>query len=68
MNTSLKVLKARMPSFTQMVDATESFLSTHIDATIKFLDEHPGIAMTLSPTTVTRRAAQKHIDKVLNVR
>jgi hypothetical protein len=66
MNTSIKVLKARMPSFASMVDSTESFLHTHMSNAVKFLDEHPGIAMTLSPTTLTRRAAQKHIDNILN--
>jgi hypothetical protein len=66
MNTSIKVLKVRMPSITEMVDSTESFLNTHLGNAVKFLDEHPGISMLLSPTSVTRRAAYRNVDKILN--
>lgn len=66
MDFALKCLKPRMPSITDMVDATESFMVKHIDNTVKFLDEHPGIAMTLSPGMITRQAARKHIDRILN--
>jgi hypothetical protein len=72
MNTSLKVMNIRVPSFgdlvTASVNATESFLSTHIGNTVKFLDEHPGIAMALSPTAITRRVAYKHVDTLVNRR
>lgn len=52
--------------FHQTVESVESFLAKHANNTIEFLDEHPGISMVLSPTTITRRVAQKHIDDILN--
>ncbi|MGD0904980.1 MAG: hypothetical protein ABR924_18915 [Terracidiphilus sp.] len=66
MNDALRVFKVRMPSFTDIVDGVEHHLVEFTTTTVKFLDEHPGIAMVLSPTTITRQAARKHIDRILN--
>jgi hypothetical protein len=66
MDTPIKVLQSRIPSFTDMVDATESFLNTHLGNAVTFLDEHPGISMLLNPTSITRRVAYKHVDRMIN--
>jgi len=55
-----------MPSFTSIVDGVEHHLVEFTSNTVKFLDEHPGIAMTLSPGMITRQSARKHIDRILN--
>lgn len=68
MDYTLKVLKTRMPNFTDVVNEIDSYLQETTKSTIKFLDEHPGIATLLSPTTVTRRVAQKHVDELINYR
>jgi hypothetical protein len=46
------------------VPALEKHCVNLTNATVKFLDEHPGISMALSPSTVLRRAAQKHVDNL----
>jgi hypothetical protein len=66
MNNALRVLRFRMPSFTSIVDGVEHHLVEFTSNTVKFLDEHPGIAMTLSPGMITRQSARKHIDRILN--
>lgn len=65
---SLKTIKGVWPnSIADAVNHVDTFCSTHINGTIEFLDKHPGIAMALSPSTVLRRCAQKHIDQKLNI-
>ena len=66
MEYALKTLKARMPNFGEIVDGIDSYLVTATTATVKFLDTHPGISMVLSPGTVLRRTAQKHVDNIIN--
>lgn len=55
-----------MPSITEIVNAADTHLFNAATAAGKFLDTHPGIAILLSPQTLTRRAAQKHVDRMVD--
>lgn len=48
------------------VPKVERICANTMESVTRFLDTHPGISMILSPTTVTRRCAQKHVDTILN--
>jgi hypothetical protein len=55
-----------MPSTSEVIKHMDSYLLDKSKAVTEFLDEHPGIAILLSPTSITRRAAQKHVDNMLH--
>lgn len=66
MNDILKKFTIGLPSVSEAIDGIDSYLQKATTSTVKFLDTHPGIATLLSPGTVIRRTAQKHVDDLLN--